>query len=58
MVKLYENGKSCVTIVRREYDLTPSGLDRWINSHPETESFAAKDHRTDAEIKLVKLTEP
>ncbi|WP_139994894.1 transposase, partial [Kurthia sp. Dielmo] len=42
MVKLYENGKSRADIVR-EYDLTPSGLDKWIKNHQATGSFAAKD---------------
>ncbi|EUJ41571.1 transposase, partial [Brochothrix campestris] len=31
MVKLYENGKSRADIAR-EYDLTPSGLDKWIKN--------------------------
>nr|WP_232025830.1 IS3 family transposase [Kurthia zopfii] len=54
MVKLYENGKSRADIAR-EYDLTPSGLDKWIKNHRATGSFAAKDNRTDAEIELEKL---
>ena len=54
MVKLYESGKSRAAIAR-EYDLTPSGLDRWIKNHQETGSFTAKDNRTDAEIELEKL---
>jgi transposase len=31
-VKLYENGKSRADIAR-EYDITPSALDRWIKNH-------------------------
>lgn len=54
MVKLYENGKSRADIVR-EYDLTPSGLDKWIKNHQTTDSFAAKDNRTEVEIELDKL---
>ena len=54
MVKLYESGKLCAAIAR-EYDLTPSGLDRWIKNHQETGSFTAKDNRTDVEIELEKL---
>lgn len=54
MVKLYESGKSRAAIAR-EYDLTPSGLDRWIKNHQETGSFTAKDNRTDVEIELEKL---
>lgn len=53
-VKLYENGKSRADIVR-EYDLTPSGLDKWIKNHQTTGSFAAKDNRTEDEIELDKL---
>ncbi|MGE7624109.1 transposase, partial [Viridibacillus sp. NPDC096237] len=41
LVKLYENGKSRADIAR-EYDITPSALDRWIKNHQETGSFAAK----------------
>ena len=41
--------------IAREYDLTPSGLDRWIKNHQETGSFTAKDNRTDTEIELEKL---
>ncbi|MGE6603242.1 transposase [Lysinibacillus fusiformis] len=33
LVKLYENGKSRADIAR-EYDITPSALDRWINLTP------------------------
>lgn len=44
LVKLYENGKSRADIAR-EYDLTPSALDRWIKNHTETGSFVAKDNR-------------
>ena len=55
MVKLYESGKSRAAIAR-EYDLTPSGLDRWIKNHQETGSFTAKDNRTDAENELEKLS--
>lgn len=40
MVKLYENGKSRAAIAR-EYDLTPSGLDRWIKNHQETGSIVS-----------------
>lgn len=48
LVKLYENGKSRVDIAR-ETDITPSALDRWINNHKETGSFAAKDNRSEEE---------
>lgn len=32
LVKLYENGKSRADIAR-EYDITPSAFDCWINNH-------------------------
>lgn len=54
LVKLYENGKSRADIVR-EYDITPSALDRWIKNHQETGSFAAKDNRSEEETELDRL---
>ena len=54
MVKLYENGKSRADIVR-EYELTPSALDRWIKNHQETGSIAAKDNRSEGENDLARL---
>jgi len=54
MVKLYENGKSRADIVR-EYDITPSALDRWIKNHQETGSFKAEDNRSQEENELVEL---
>lgn len=54
LVKLYENGKSRADICR-EYEITPSSLDRWIKNHQETGSFSAKDNRTEKENGLMKL---
>ncbi len=54
LVKLYENGKSRADI-SREYDITPSALDRWIKNHQETGSFAAKDNRTEEQNELSRL---
>ena len=54
LVKLYENGKSRADIAR-EYDITPSALDRWIKNHQETGSFAAKDNRSEEESELARL---
>ncbi len=54
MVKLYENGKSRADIVR-EYDITPSAMDRWIKNHQETGSFKAEDNRSQEENELVEL---
>ena len=44
-----------VLILLREYDITPSALDRWIKNHQETGSFAAKDNRTEEENELMSL---
>ena len=54
LVKLYENGKSRADIAR-EYDITPSALDRWIKNHQETGSFAAKDNRSEEDSELARL---
>ncbi|MCM3390740.1 IS3 family transposase (plasmid) [Ureibacillus chungkukjangi] len=54
LVKLYENGKSRADICR-EYEITPSALDRWIKNHQETGAFTAKENRTDEENELIKL---
>ena len=54
MGKLYENGKPRAEIAK-EYELTPSALDRWIKNHQETGSFAAKDNRSEEENELAKL---
>lgn len=54
LVKLYENGKPRAAITR-EYEVTPSALDRWIKNHQETGSFAAKDNRSAEETELEKL---
>lgn len=54
LVKHYENGKSRADIAR-EYDITPSALDRWIKNHQETGSFAAKDNRTEEENEIARL---
>ena len=44
MVQLYLNGKSRADLIR-EYDLTPSSLDKWINQHQKSGSFKEKDNR-------------
>ncbi|MGY3187997.1 transposase [Lysinibacillus sp. TE18511] len=54
MVKLFENGKSRADIAR-EYDITPSALDRWIKNHQETGSFKAEDNRSQEENELLEL---
>ena len=54
LVQLYLNGKSKSDIVR-EYDLTPSSLNRWISQHQQSGSFKESDNRTDAEKELIEL---
>ena len=54
MVRLFENGKSKSDIVR-EYDLTPSALDKWIKNHQNSGSFNVVDNLTDEEKELRKL---
>lgn len=54
MVKLYENAKSHADI-SREYEITPSALDRWIKNHQNTGSSSAEDNRTKVEKELLQL---
>lgn len=54
MVKIYENGKSRADIAR-EYEITPSTLDRWIKTHQNTGSFTVEDNRTKEEKELLDL---
>lgn len=54
MVQLYLSGKRKADIVR-EYDLTPSSLNRWIKQHQQSGSFKEKDNRSDAENELIRL---
>lgn len=54
MVQLYENGKPRATIAR-EYELSPSALDRWIKQAQTSGSFSEKDNRTAEENELIAL---
>lgn len=54
MVQLYESGKSRADIVR-EYELTASALDRWINQSQKSGSFKEKDNRSAEENELIAL---
>lgn len=54
MVELYNVGKSRTEIVK-EYDLTPSALDRWISRINRTGSSREKDNRTAEENELIEL---
>lgn len=52
VVALYEGGKSRQDIAR-EYDLTPSALDRWITQFNQSGSFQEKDNRSPLETELM-----
>jgi transposase len=54
MVQLYENGKPRAAIAR-EYELSPSALDRWIKQAQTSGSFSEKDNRTAEENELIAL---
>ncbi len=54
MVRLFENGKPKSEIVR-EYDLTPSSLDKWVKNHQATGSFNHLDNLTDEEREMRQL---
>ena len=51
---MYNAGKSRTEIVK-EYDLTPSALDRWISRINRTGSSREKDNRTAEENELIEL---
>lgn len=54
MVDLYNTGKTRAEIAK-EYDLSPSALDRWISRINRTGSSKEKDNRTEAEKELIAL---
>jgi transposase len=54
MVQLYKNGKPRKDIIR-EYELTPSALDKWIKQSETTGSFKEKDNLTPEQIELARL---
>jgi transposase len=54
MVQLYENGKSRAALVK-EYELSPSALDRWIKQSQTSGSFSEKDNRSTEENELIAL---
>lgn len=54
MVQLYLNGKPRQEIIR-EYDLTPSSLDKWLGQNKTSGSFKEKDNQTSEEKELFKL---
>lgn len=54
MVDLYASGKKRAEICR-EYELTPSALDKWVKQANSTGSFKTADNRTSDENELIKL---
>ncbi|MGF6949829.1 transposase [Neobacillus sp. B4I6] len=54
MVQLYLNGKPRQEIIR-EYELTPSSLDKWVGQSQTSGSFKEKDNQTPEETELIKL---
>lgn len=54
MVQLYLNEKPRQEIIR-EYDLTPSVLDKWLKQSRSSGSFKEKDNRSPEENELLKL---
>ncbi len=53
-MQLYLNGKPRKDIIR-EYDLTPSSLDKWVNQSQESGSFKEQDNLTPEQQELNRL---
>ncbi|MGD6794695.1 IS3 family transposase [Metabacillus indicus] len=54
IVQLYQNGKPRKDIIR-EYDLTPSSLDKWVGQSQKSGSFKEKDNLTPEQKELNEL---
>ena len=54
IVQLFNSGKRKADLIR-EYDLTPSALDRWIRQANTTGSFKEKDNRSDEENEMIQM---
>jgi transposase len=54
MVQLYLSGKQRKDIIR-EYELTPSALDKWIRQSKTSGSFKEKDNLTPEQEELIRL---
>lgn len=54
MVQLYKNGKRKADILR-EYDLSSSTLDKWIQQSENSGSFKEKDNLTPEQKELIEL---
>lgn len=55
MVELYKNGKRRSEIIK-EYELTPSSLNKWMKQYSETGSFKEADNQSPEQI-LIKQQE-
>lgn len=54
IVQLHRNGKKKADI-QREYNLSPSLVDRWIHQADNSVSFKESDNRTPEELELIAL---
>ena len=54
LIQLYNNGKRKCDIIR-EYDISPSLLDKWIHQDESTGSFNEKGNRTPEQQELIVL---
>ena len=54
MVELHRSGKPRKDILR-EYDLTPSTIDKWVKQYKQSGSFKEKDNLTPEEKELREL---
>ena len=55
IVDLYKTGGHTHDQLRREYELTPSTLTRWLRQSRNSGSFREKDNRTSEENELIQL---
>lgn len=54
IVTLYHHGKTRAELIR-EYELTPSALNKWINNYETTGSFKHQDNLSDEQKRLNEL---
>ena len=54
IVGLYNNGKSSSEILK-EYKISSSTLYKWVENFNKTQSFKAKDNRSEEKNELIKL---
>lgn len=54
IVTLYRHGKTRAELIR-EYELTPSALNKWISNYENTGSFKHQDNLSDETKRLIAL---